>query len=74
MHRPRVVIVGAGFGGIAAARALADTPVDVTIVDQHNFHTFSPLLYQVATSSLAPDDIAPNLRGIVPNDPTSRLA
>ena len=49
MHRPRVVIVGAGFGGIAAARALADAPVDVTIVDQHNFHTFSPLLYQVAT-------------------------
>ena len=69
MHRPRVVIVGAGFGGISAARALADTPVDVTIVDQHNFHTFSPLLYQVATSSLAPDDIAPNLRGIVRNDP-----
>ena len=69
MHRPRVVIVGAGFGGIAAARALADTPVDVTIVDQHNFHTFSPLLYQVATSSLAPDDIAPNLRYIVRNDP-----
>ena len=69
MHRPRVVIVGAGFGGIAAASALADTPVDVTIVDQHNFHTFSPLLYQVATSSLAPDDIAPNLRGIVRNDP-----
>jgi NADH dehydrogenase len=61
--------VGAGFGGIAASRALADAPVDVTIVDQHNFHTFSPLLYQVATSSLAPDDIAPNLRGIVRNDP-----
>jgi NADH:ubiquinone reductase (H+-translocating) len=69
MHRPRVVIVGAGFGGVSAARALAGTPVDVTIVDQHNFHTFSPLLYQVATSSLAPDDIAPNLRGIVRNDP-----
>ena len=69
MHRPRVVIVGAGFGGISAARALAGTPLDVTIVDQHNFHTFSPLLYQVATSSLAPDDIAPNLRYIVRNDP-----
>jgi NADH dehydrogenase len=69
MHRPRVVIVGAGFGGISAARALAHAPVDVTIVDQHNFHTFSPLLYQVATSSLAPDDIAPNLRGIVQDDP-----
>jgi NADH:ubiquinone reductase (H+-translocating) len=69
MHRPRVVIVGAGFGGISAARALAGTPLDVTIVDQHNFHTFSPLLYQVATSSLAPEDIAPNVRSIVRDDP-----
>jgi NADH dehydrogenase len=62
---PHVVIVGAGFGGLAAARALAGAPVDVTIVDRHNFHTFSPLLYQVATAGLAPDDIAPNTRGIV---------
>jgi NADH:ubiquinone reductase (H+-translocating) len=68
MKLPRVVIVGAGFGGIAAAKALAGAPVDVTIVDQHNFHTFSPLLYQVATAGLAPDDIAPNLRGIVQSD------
>jgi cation diffusion facilitator CzcD-associated flavoprotein CzcO len=51
MKLPRVVIVGAGFGGIAAAKALARAPVDVTIVDQHNFHTFSPLLYQVATAA-----------------------
>jgi len=65
---PHVVIVGAGFGGITAAKALADVPVDVTIVDQHNFHTFSPLLYQVATAGLAADDIAPNLRGIVQRD------
>ncbi len=65
MKLPRVVIVGAGFGGITAAKALADVPVDVTIVDQHNFHTFSPLLYQVATAGLSSDDIAPNLRGIV---------
>ncbi len=65
---PRVVIVGAGFGGISAARALSGTPVRVTIIDRHNFHTFSPLLYQVATSGLAPDDIAPNLRGIVQDD------
>jgi NADH dehydrogenase len=64
----RVVIVGAGFGGINAARALAGTRVHVTIIDQHNFHTFSPLLYQVATAGLAPDDIAPNLRGIVQDD------
>ena len=60
-----MVIVGAGFGGITAAMSLADAPVDVTIVDQHNFHTFSPLLYQVATAALAPEDIAPNVRGIV---------
>ena len=65
MKLPRVVIVGAGFGGITAAKALARAPVDVTIVDQHNFHTFSPLLYQVATAGLAPEDIAPNVRGIV---------
>jgi NADH dehydrogenase len=63
-----VVIVGAGFGGVSTARALSGAPVDVTIVDRHNFHTFSPLLYQVATSGLAPDDIAPNVRGIVQND------
>ena len=62
---PRVVIVGAGFGGIAAVKALTRAPVEVTIVDQHNFHTFSPLLYQVATAGLASEDIAPNLRGIV---------
>ena len=62
------MIVGAGFGGITAAKALAGAPVGVTIVDQHNFHTFSPLLYQVATAGLAPDDIAPNLRGIVQRD------
>jgi NADH dehydrogenase len=52
--RLRVVIVGAGFGGLAAARSLAGGPVDVTIVDRHSFHTFSPLLYQVATSRRPP--------------------
>jgi NADH dehydrogenase len=64
MNRPHVVIVGAGFGGLAAAKQLAGTDVDVTIVDQHNYHGFSPLLYQVATAGLAPDDIAQNVRGI----------
>ncbi|MGZ4675801.1 MAG: NAD(P)/FAD-dependent oxidoreductase [Acidimicrobiia bacterium] len=69
MKVPQVVIVGGGFGGISAAMALAHQPVEVTIVDRHNFHTFSPLLYQVATAGLAPDDIAPNLRGIVQRAP-----
>ena len=62
--RERVVVVGAGFGGLAAARALADAPVDVTVVDQRNHHTFQPLLYQVATAGLGVDDICYASRGI----------
>jgi NADH dehydrogenase len=69
MARPHVVIVGAGFGGITTAKALARSPVDVTLVDRRNFHTFSPLLYQVATAGLAPEDIAPNTRGILQRFP-----
>jgi NADH dehydrogenase len=70
------VIVGAGFGGLAAAKALAGAPVDVTVVDRHNFHTFAPLLYQVATAGLASEDIAPNVRGIAQRMPNvqARLA
>ncbi|HEX2024524.1 MAG TPA: NAD(P)/FAD-dependent oxidoreductase [Acidimicrobiales bacterium] len=63
-NRPRVVIVGAGFGGISTAKALAKMPVEVTLVDRQNYHGFWPLLYQVATAGLAPDDIAYNVRGI----------
>ncbi|MDQ6798567.1 MAG: NAD(P)/FAD-dependent oxidoreductase [Actinomycetota bacterium] len=63
-RRPQVVVVGGGFGGIAAARALRSLPVDVTLVDRHNYHGFWPLLYQVATAALGPGDIAHNLRGI----------
>jgi NADH dehydrogenase len=65
METPHVVIVGAGFGGLAAARELADAPVRVTLVDRNNFHTFQPLLYQVATSGLASADVAHPVRGIV---------
>jgi NADH dehydrogenase len=64
MSRQRVVIIGAGFGGLSAARHLADAPVDVTIVDVNNFHTFQPLLYQVATAGLDGDDVGYPVRGI----------
>lgn len=57
-HRPRIVIVGCGFAGLAAARALAQAPVDVTVVDRTNHHLFQPLLYQVATAGLSAPSIA----------------
>jgi NADH dehydrogenase FAD-containing subunit len=62
---PRVVIVGGGFGGLAAAKALKHTPVHVTLIDRTNHHLFQPLLYQVATSVLAPGQIASPIRGIL---------
>jgi NADH dehydrogenase len=61
----RVVIVGAGFGGLAVARALRHTPVAVTVVDRHNYHAFLPLLYQVATSGLTSQDVAHPVRSIL---------
>ncbi len=63
-HRHRVVIIGAGFGGLATARSLAGLAVDVLVVDANNFHTFQPLLYQVATAGLDGDDIAYAVRGM----------
>jgi NADH dehydrogenase len=63
--RPRIVIVGAGFGGLEAARSLAKLAADVVIVDRRNFHLFQPLLYQVATAALSPGDIAWPVRTIV---------
>ncbi len=62
---PKVVIIGAGFGGLTAAQALARAPVEVTVIDRHNFHYFQPLLYQVATAALSPADIAWPIRGIL---------
>ena len=64
-RRPRVVVVGAGFGGLRAARALGKLPVDVTVVDRKNHHTFQPLLYQVALAVLSPADIAQPIRSIL---------
>ena len=63
--QPRVVIVGAGFGGLSAAKALGDAPVRVTIIDRRNFHLFQPLLYQVATAALAPSEIAYPIRAVL---------
>lgn len=65
MDRQKVVIVGAGFGGLAAAQALARAPVDVTLIDRRNHHVFQPLLYQVATAGLSPAEIATPIRSIL---------
>jgi NADH dehydrogenase len=65
MKQPRIVIVGAGFGGLFAAQALAGVDADVTIVDRHNYHLFQPLLYQVATAGLPPSDVAWPIRSIL---------
>lgn len=67
MQKPlkKVVIIGAGFAGLSAAKALAKAPVDVTLVDQQNHHLFQPLLYQVATAALTPADIAVPIRRIL---------
>ena len=61
----KVVIVGGGFGGLQAARALRNTPVEVTLLDRRNFHLFQPLLYQVATGSLSPGEISEPLRAVL---------
>src|SRR6266404_4824562 len=62
---PRVVIVGGGFGGLAATKALRKAPVEVILIDRTNHHVFQPLLYQVATSVLAPSQISSPIRGIL---------
>jgi NADH:quinone reductase (non-electrogenic) len=63
--RPRVVIAGAGFGGLTCARALRNVPVDVLLVDRNNYHLFTPLLYQVASALLDPGEIARPVRGLI---------
>lgn len=72
-RRPQVVIVGGGFGGIEVAKALADAPVDVVLVDRRNHHLFQPLLYQVATAGLAPASIAAPIRTILRRQGNARV-
>lgn len=71
--RPRIVIVGAGFAGLSAAKALAGAPVEITVIDRHNYHLFQRLLYQVATAGLSPADIAAPIRGILRRQPNARV-
>jgi len=65
VSRPAVVVVGAGFGGLRAARTLRRAPIDVILIDRHNYHLFQPLLYQVATAGLEPEQIARPVRAIL---------
>jgi NADH dehydrogenase len=62
---PRVLIVGGGFAGLEAAKALAGAPVDLRVIDRRNHHVFQPLLYQVATASLSPADISAPIRAVL---------
>src|ERR671918_2147376 len=69
----RVVIIGGGFGGLAAAQALKDAPVQITLIDRRNFHLFQPLLYQVATGWLSPANIAATLRATLRRHQNTRV-
>jgi NADH:ubiquinone reductase (H+-translocating) len=71
--RAKVIIVGGGFGGLCAARALKSAPLDVTLIDRHNYHLFQPLLYQVATGSLSPGEIAAPLRSVLSRQKNTRV-
>ena len=70
--KSKVVIIGGGFGGLSAAQALKSAPVDVTLIDRRNYHLFQPLLYQVATGSLSPGEIA--ARRVEPSEKHSGVA
>src|SRR6185503_3441677 len=71
--RPHVLILGGGFGGLYCARALADAPVHITLVDRRNHHLFQPLLYQVATAALNAADIAQPIRAILRKQPNCEV-
>jgi NADH dehydrogenase len=72
-QRPTVIVIGAGFGGLYATKKLAKADVDILLIDRHNFHLFSPLVYQVATSGLEAGEIAYPVRGILRNQPHVRF-
>ena len=72
-RRPRVVIIGAGFGGLAAARALKRAPVDVVVLDRENYHLFQPLVYQVAMAQLAGTDISASIRAVLARQRNTRV-
>src|ERR1700729_176177 len=72
-EKHHVVIVGGGFGGLYCAKLLKDAPVQITLLDRRNFHLFQPLLYQVATGTLAPGDIASPLRLVLKHQKNARV-
>ena len=69
----RVVIIGGGFGGLYAAKALKRADIELTLIDQRNFHLFQPLLYQVATGELSPGDVAFPLRAVLSDQRNARV-
>src|SRR6202050_1093981 len=71
--RSKVIIIGGGFGGLHAAEAMKSAPVDVTLIDRRNYHLFQPLLYQVATGSLSPGEIAAPLRSVLSHQEDPRV-
>lgn len=71
--QPRVVIIGAGFGGLKTAQMLATAPVHITVIDRDNYHLFQPMLYQVATAGLAPDDISSPIREILKHQSNTEI-
>ena len=73
VHTPTVVVLGGGFGGLWATRTFANRPINVVLIDRHNYHTFFPLLYQVGAAELEPEDIAQPLRKIFWNQPNVRF-
>lgn len=72
-HWPHIVVVGAGFGGLACVNKLKNLPVRITLIDRHNYHLFQPLLYQIATAALSPADVATPIRGLFRKDGNVRV-